>query len=365
MKPFTVAVDDAVLEDLRARLSRTRLPNQVDGIGWTQGTELGYLERLLVHWCDHYDWRRAEARLNAYPQLLTTVEGQHVHVLHARSDNPAAVPLLITHGWPGSVMEFLDVLEPLRQDFHVVAPSLPGFTFSGPTAEQGWHPRRIAGAFADVMQQLGYDRYGLQGGDWGSLVSTHLADLHPERVIGLHLNLVMATVTPPDVPLTEEEKKARERTGRFVRTGMGYQEIQGTRPQSLGYALQDSPSGLAAWIVEKFREWSDGDIETAFTMDRLLDNITAYWVTGTAASSLRIYWEHRQTGPLSTLGRRIEVPTGVALFPGEIGYPPRSWIEASYDVVHWGSPAKGGHFAAMEAPDELVADVRMFFAGRT
>lgn len=361
MAPFTVTVDDAVLADLHERLARTRLPNQIAGIGWDQGTELGFLEELLAYWQDQYDWRATEARLNAYPQLMTTVDGQQIHVLHARSDNPQAVPLLLTHGWPGSVFEFLEVIEPLRQDFHVVACSLPGFTFSGPTSERGWHPRRVAAAFAQVMERLGYDRYGLQGGDWGSLVSSNLADLHPERVIGLHLNMVLTTIGSRDVPLTEEDRDALAKGKEWARAGKGYQDIQGTRPQTLGYGLQDSPAGLAAWLVEKFREWSDADIAEAFTLDRLLDNITAYWVTGTAASSLRIYWEGVQAGASCRPNRRIDVPTGVAMFPGEISYPPRSWIEASYNVVHWSRPAKGGHFAAMEAPEEFVADVRAFF----
>ena len=207
-----------------------------------------------------------------------------------------AIPLLITHGWPGSVMEFLDVIEPLQRDFHVIAPSLPGFAFSGETSQKGWHPRRIAEAFADVMAELGYERYGLQGGDWGSAVSSNIADLYPDRVIGLHLNMVIARPVP-DAPLLDDEKDALDRAREWRRTGTGYQEIQGTRPQSLGYALQDSPAGLAAWIVEKFQDWSDGDIADAYTFDRLLDNVMAYWVTGTAASSLRIYWEMRQNGP--------------------------------------------------------------------
>jgi len=261
------------------------------------------------------------------------------------------------------VLEFLDVLEPLRQDFHVVAPSLPGFTFSGETHERGWNPRHIARAFARIMAALGYERYGVQGGDWGSLVSVNLADEHPEHVIGLHINLVMGARPVPDAPITDEEQQRFERSKDFARTGVGYQEIQGTKPQSLGYGLDDSPAGLAAWIAEKFREWSDGDIREAFTFDRLLDNITAYWVTGTAASSLRIYWEHRQAGGPETTRPRIEVPTAIAQFPGEIGYPPRSWTEAAYNVVRWSKPAKGGHFAAMEAPDEFVEDVRSFFRG--
>jgi microsomal epoxide hydrolase len=267
----------------------------------------------------------------------------------------------MTHGWPGSVLEFLDVLGPLSTDFHVVTPSLPGFTFSGDTSDRGWHPRRIAAAFAEVMDRLGYERYGLQGGDWGSLVSANIADLYPDRVIGLHLNMVTTTRPLPGVELPEDERLAREASERWRRTGVGYQEIQGTRPQSLGYALQDSPAGLAAWIVEKFREWSHGDIEVAFTFDRLLDNITAYWVTGTATSSLRIYWEMRQARREAVPIDRIEVPTAIAMFPGEISYPPRAWTEAAFNVVRWSKPVRGGHFAAMEAPEEFCEDVGQFF----
>jgi epoxide hydrolase len=361
VQPTSIAVPDAVLDDLRARIDRTRLPNQVAGIGWEQGTDREFLVALLDHWRTAYDWREAESRLNTWPQFVTEVDGQRVHLLHAPSANPRAIPLVITHGWPGSILEFLDVIEPLSTDFHVIAPSLPGFTFSGETNERGWHPRRIAAAWAEVLERLGYARYGLQGGDWGSLVSANLADLHPERVVGLHLNMVTATRPVADAPVTDDEQHELDAAKQWRRTGVGYQEIQGTRPQSLGYALQDSPAGLAGWIVEKFREWSNADIADAFTFDRLLDNITAYWVTGTAASSLRIYWEMRQARRDAVPERRIEVPTAIARFPGEMVYPPRSWTEAAYNVVRWSSPPRGGHFAAMEAPDAFVEDVRSFF----
>lgn len=363
MEPFRVEVPDAVIDDLHERLDRTRLPNQLAGIGWEQGTERDYLVEVLDHWRHRYDWRATEARLNGYEQVVTEVDRQRIHLLHVRSPNADALPLVITHGWPGSVLELLDVLEPLRADFHVVAPSLPGFTFSGETIEPGWHPRRIAAAFAEVLDRLGYERYGLQGGDWGSIVSANLADLHPDRVVGLHLNMVTSVKPGADAAVTEEESAALDRARGWRRTGTGYQEIQGTRPQSLGYGLQDSPAGLAAWIVEKFREWSHADIRDAFTFDRLLDNITAYWVTGTAASSLRIYWEMRQAGRAAVTTGRVTVPTAIAQFPGELVYPPRSWVEAAYDVVRWTTPARGGHFAAMEAPADYVEDVRSFFLG--
>jgi pimeloyl-ACP methyl ester carboxylesterase len=362
MEPFTVAVPEAVLDDLRERLDRARRPNQLPDIGWEQGTERNYLVELQTYWREKYDWRKVESRLNSYPQYLGFVDGTRLHLLHARSANPDAVPLLMTHGWPGSVLEFLDAIELLKADFHIVTPSLPGFTFSGETTQRGWHPRRIAAAWADLMTQLGYERYGLQGGDWGSLVSANLADLHPERVIGLHLNMVTAAPPVPEATLTEVEESALEASKQWRRTGVGYQEIQGTRPQTLGYALEDSPSGLAAWIVEKFHEWSHGGID-AFTFDQILDNITAYWVTGTATSSSRIYWEMRQARRAAVPQNRIMVPTAIAMFPGEISYPPRAWTEAAYNVVRWSSPSRGGHFAALEAPAEFSADVKEFFLG--
>ena len=374
-EPFRVDVPEEVLDDLRHRLRRTRFPNAVEGVGWQQGTDLAYLEELVGYWADGFDWRAAEARLNAWDQLTTTVEGQRIHLIHARSPEPDALPLLVVHGWPGSVVELLDVLGPLtdpaahggdpRQAFHVVAPSLPGYTFSGPTHERGWNPRRIAGAFAEIMASLGYERFGAQGGDWGSIVCSNVADLVPERCVGLHLNFVVAR--PPAGERQElgpEDERALAAQAEFRRTGVGYQEIQGTRPQSLGYGLEDSPAGLAGWIVEKFRDWSDcdGDVERSFTRDQLLTNITAYWVTATATSSTRLYWEMRQAGAGALPQGRIAVPTAVANFAGEITRMPRSWVEASYELVRWTDIPRGGHFAAMEVPDLFVADVRDSFA---
>jgi microsomal epoxide hydrolase len=359
-------VPDAVLADLHDRLARTRLPNAVAGIGWEQGTGRDLLVALLDHWRQRYDWRAHEARLNAVPQLVTEVDGQRIHLLHARSPHPGATPLLLSHGWPGSVVEFLDVLGPLTDPadpadaFHVVAPSLPGFGWSGPTHEPGWHPRRIAAAFAEVMDRLGYDRYLAQGGDWGSVISSNVADLHPDRVLGLHLNFVAVSAPADGPPPSTEELAALDAMKAWRRTGAGYQEIQGTRPQTLGYGLEDSPAGLAAWIVEKFREWSDADLLDAFTLDQLLTNVMAYWVTGTATSSLRIYWEMRRAGAGAVPQRRIEVPTGVAEYPGEITRFPRAWVEPRYRVTRWSTPARGGHFAAMEAPDVFVDDLRGF-----
>lgn len=375
IEPFRVDIPDAVLEDLRARLARTRLPNQVDGAGWDQGTELGYLQDLLAYWRDEFDWRAQEARLNSFDQYVTELEGQRIHFVHQRSPEPDAMPLLISHGWPGSVVEFLDVIGPLTDPrahggdpadaFHVVAPSLPGFAFSGPTHERGWHPRRIAGAYAQLMADLGYDRYGAQGGDWGSIVCACVADLDPEHVSGLHLNFVTVP-KPVDArveDLTDEERQALGAMGEWRTTGAGYQEIQGTKPQSLGYGLEDSPAGVCAWIVEKFGAWSDGapDPEASFTRDQLLTNITTYWVTATATSSARIYYEMRQIGRGALPQEYVAVPTGIANFPGEVTRTPRSWVEHRYNVTHWTEHDRGGHFAAMQVPDLFVDDVRTFF----
>ncbi len=308
-EPHRVDVPDAVLADLRDRLRRTRYPNAIEGAGWEPGTELSYLRQLVDHWIDGFDWRAQEARLNAHDQCTTTVDGQRIHMIHARSVEPDALPLLLVHGWPGSVVEFLDVIGPLTDPrahggdasdaFHVVAPSLPGYPFSGPTTEAGWHPRRIAAAFVEIMTALGYDRFGAQGGDWGYLVTSNVADLAPGRVVGLHLNFVVARRPDgDDAPLARDEQDALTAMHEWRRTGTGYQEIQGTKPQTLGYGLEDSPAGLAAWLVEKFRAWSDcdGDLERAFTKDQLLTNITSYWVTATATSSCRLYYEARRAG---------------------------------------------------------------------
>ncbi|MGH8984086.1 MAG: epoxide hydrolase family protein [Acidimicrobiia bacterium] len=375
LRPFRVEVPEVILEDLRLRLARTRLPNEVEGVGWEQGTELGYLRSLVGSWEHEYDWRRVEAELNQLEHGMTEVDGQRLHFVHARSPEPDALPLLLVHGWPGSVIEFLDVFGPLtdprahggdgRDAFHVVAPSLPGYGFSGPTVERGWTPRRIAGAFVELMHALGYQRYGAQGGDWGSVVAANVADLAPDRVAGLHLNFVV--VPRPkgeDAPrLTEAEEGALARLMEWRLDGAGYQEIQGTRPQTLGYALQDSPAGLAAWIVEKFRAWSDcdGDVERSFSRDRLLDNVTLYWVTGTATSSTRLYWETRRAGRATLPQSYIGVPTGIAHYPAEVMRSPRAWVERRYNVTHWAEQPRGGHFAAMEVPDLFVSDLRAFF----
>jgi microsomal epoxide hydrolase len=371
MEAAPISVPGAVLDDLRERLARTRLPNQVEDAGWAMGTELDFLSSLLDTWRTEFDWRAQEARFNALDPTATEVDGQRIHFLHARSPEPTALPLLITHGWPGSVAEFLDAVGPLSDPrahggdpadaFHVVAPSLPGYGFSGPTSQPGWHPRRIAAAFASIMAELGYDRYGVQGGDWGSVVSQNVADLDEEHVCGMHLNF-LALPRPKDAPEpTAEEQQAREALQTFRETGTGYQAIQATTPQTVGYGLEDSPAGLCAWIVEKMARWTDGDVEDAFTRDQLLTNVTLYWVTATATSSMRLYYEMRQAGGAAMPRRFLDVPTGVANFAGEITKTPRSWAERRFNITHWTELPRGGHFAALQVPELFVPDVRAFF----
>ena len=371
IEPFEVDVSEDDLEDLRRRLARARWPSQAPEPGWEQGTDLAYLRELVDYWLDGFDWRAQERRLNRLDHFLTTIDGQRVHFVHAGSRHTQALPLVLSHGWPGSIVEFLDVFGPLTEPsdpgdaFHVVAPSLPGYGFSGPTSEPGWHPRRMAQAFTALMDRLGYARYGVQGGDWGSLVSQNMADLAPDRVAGLHLNFV--SVPRPRGERTDEldpdERASVERMSTFQQTGAGYSAIQGTKPQTLGYALDDSPAGLAAWIVEKFRAWSDcgGDVERSFTKDQLLTNVALYWFTRTATSSARLYYEMRKAGRAALPQARVDVPTGIANYPGEIMRTPRRWVEHRYRVTHWVDQPRGGHFAAMEVPNLFVDDLRSFF----
>ncbi len=362
---YRVHVPDEVLADLRERLARTRWPDQLPDAGWDYGTERGYLRELCEYWRTSFDWRAAEARLNAVPQFTTSIGGQNVHFLHLRSPHRNALPLLLSHGWPGSVVEFLEAIGPLANPpdpadaFHVVVPSLPGYGFSGPTGERGFDGTRIAETFAALMARLGYGRYIAQGGDWGALITRRLAALDAEHVAGIHLNAVV-----PPAPKEEYDRavEAGEPVRRHSSSEMGYYQIQRTKPQTLAYALNDSPAGLAGWVVEKFRRWSDcdGDVERSFTKDELLTNITLYWVTGTIGSSSRLYYEESGTGSRNLPFARVEVPTGFAAFPKELSRPPRSWVESEFDLVHWTEMPRGGHFAALEEPELFVEDVRAF-----
>ncbi|MDQ1434187.1 MAG: epoxide hydrolase [Actinomycetota bacterium] len=364
IRPFRVEVPAEVLDDLRDRLARTRWPDQIPGSGWGYGTNLEYLQELCTYWRNDFDWRAQEERFNRWPHFLTEIDGQQIHFIHARSDKPNALPLIVTHGWPGSVAEFLDVIEPLREDFHVVVPSLPGYGWSGPTTEPGWDVQRVAQAWKTLMARLGYDRYGAQGGDWGAMISARLAAIDPEHMVGLHSNMLLAF--PEDasgIELTESEIADLVGVGEFMKTGSAYQEIQGKNPQTLGYGLTDSPAGLAGWIVEKFLVWTDneGSPEDAVTRDQLLTNVTVYWVTKTINSSIRLYCESQRTDRFGPTGEYITVPTAAAVFPKEMFRIPEAYAKSRFNLVRYNRFDRGGHFAALEEPDLLVQDVRQFF----
>ena len=376
IRPFEIAVPDAVLEDLRERLARTRLPDQIEGADWDYGTELDYLMELIAYWRDEFDWREQERRLNEFDQFKTVIDGLDIHFIHQRSPEADAIPLIITHGWPGSIAEFTKIIGPLTDPvahggnaedaFHVVAPSMPGYGFSDKPRSPGFGIEQIAEVNAALMARLGYERYGIQGGDWGSIISSRHAFNHPEQAIGLHLNMLVGGPPPGGDPTDgvppEELERSQARRSFYTTAESGYSQIQGTKPQTLGYALNDSPAGQAAWIVEKFRAWCDcnGDPESIFTRDEMLTNITIYWVTQTATSSARLYYESSRAPTSGPMGR-IEVPTGAAIFPYELFITPRKWAESSYNITHWTEMPRGGHFAAMEQPELFVEDIRSFF----
>jgi microsomal epoxide hydrolase len=378
IEPFEIAVPEADLDDLRARLARTRFPEPIPETGWDYGTEPGYLRGLCEYWREKYDWRAWEARLNRFPQFKTRIEGVDLHFLHVRSRHENAFPLIITHGWPGSIFEFYKIIGPLADPeahggdaadaFHVVCPSIPGYGFSSAPPSPGWDCKKMAEVNVALMERLGYPHYGAQGGDWGAIISTYTGFADPAHCAGVHLNMAVARPpkdSDPRAGLSEAELEGVKGFGDFKRNETGYQAIQGTKPQTLGYGLNDSPAGLAAWIVEKFRTWgdTDGDVESQFTRDELLTNITIYWVTQSITSSARLYCESMRSGTFGTAATKLEVPTGVALFPREIYHPPRAWVERCYNVVRWTEMAAGGHFAALEEPALLVDDVRGMFRG--
>lgn len=371
IEEFEISVDDAVLDDLRSRLRAARWPNQIEDAGWQYGTNLEFLQELCRYWAEEFDWRSWEAKLNRWRNVRTEIFGQPIHALIAESPHPQARPLLITHGWPGSVIEFVDILDQLTDPvahggqaedaFHVVAPSLPGFGWSGATTQPGWDVLRVAEAWAELMVVLGYGRYFAQGGDWGSMVSTWLGLVDAEHVAGLHLN--MAIGIPAEGELSEEELVDLAAATEFLQTGCAYQEIQGKNPQTLGYGLVDSPVGLAGWITEKFWAWTDnqGSPTDAVSMDAMVANLTTYWVTNTAASAVRIYFESMRTGRFGTQDSKVEAPTSVALFNREIIKAPRPWLEAGYNLHRVTRFERGGHFAALEQPEALVGDIRAAF----
>jgi epoxide hydrolase len=372
VSPFRIAVPDAVLTDLKSRLRNTRWPEAELVDDWSQGAPLKWIKDVCGYWAEQYDWRKREAALNRFAQFTTDIDGLGIHFIHARSPHPQAMPLIITHGWPGSVVEFHKVIEPLvdpvahggnaADAFHVVCPSLPGFGFSAKPTATGWGVGRIAQSWAVLMDRLGYARYGAQGGDWGSAVTTALGALDADHCAGIHITLAMGTRPNVEGAPTPEETRALEGIKYYADWDSGYSKQQSTRPQTLGYALTDSPSGQAAWILEKFWAWTDcdGHPENIFTRDELLDNVMLYWVTATATSSARLYWE--SFGPKRRPAVTVKVPTGVAVFPKEIVTPARKWMEASYtNITHWSEMPKGGHFAAFEQPDLFVREVRDYF----
>jgi len=362
---FRIAVSDADLTDLRERLSRTRWPERECVSDWTQGIPLDYTRELAAYWADGYDWRVREAALNRFDQFVTDIDGVDIHFIHQRCANPDARPLIITHGWPGSIVEFAKVIEPLSRDFHVVCPSLPGYGFSGKPTATGWTVERIATAWDTLMARLGYDRYGAQGGDWGAAVTTQIgrngsAD-GGNGCIAIHTNMPIAMPTSEAMAdPTPGEQAALEALIYHQRWGMGYSEEQSTRPQTLGYGLVDSPVAQMAWIVEKFWAWTDcdGHPENALSRDEMLDNVMLYWATASGASSARLYWESFKN---LADGGRVEVPTGIAAFPKEILRAPRRWCEPKYNITHWTDMPRGGHFAAFEQPELFIDDVRTFF----
>ena len=368
IRPYRIEVPDAVLDDLRERLARTRWPEAETVDDWSQGIPLAYTRELAGYWADGYDWRSREAALNRFDHYLTEIDGLDIHFIHQRSPHDDALPLLLTHGWPGSVVEFHKVIEPLvnpasgcpEDAFHVICPSLPGYGFSGRPTDTGWGVEKIAEAWETLVGRLGYDRYGAQGGDWGAAVTTQIGR-NRGHCIAIHLNMPMARPAAGSGDLTEDEQQALAAFAEHRKWGTGYSKQQSTRPQTLGYGLVDSPAGQLAWIIEKFWAWTDcdGHPENALSRDELLDNVMLYWVTGSGASSARLYWESFNS--FVTDGR-VDLPTGVASFPKEILRTPRSWCENAFNITHWTTMPRGGHFGAFEQPELFVDDVRAFFA---
>jgi epoxide hydrolase len=387
MRSFKIDIPQSQLDDLKQRLAATRWPDEMPGAGWSRGASLGYVKDLAEYWRSSYDWRAAEAQLNQFPQFLTVIDGVQVHFLHVRSPEPNAMPVILTHGWPSSVVEFIDVIGPLTNPiahggtaadaFHVVIPSIPGYAFSGPTGQPGWDTERVAQAWKALMRSLGYDRYLVQGGDWGMPISLRLALADPQHVVGVHLNM-LATFPPADpsdqaamgalmAELSPEDIARAQFAGYFAQDGAGWLKIQCTRPQTIAYGLTDSPAGQLAWIIEKFKEWTDStdSPEDAISRDHLLTNVMLYWLTATAGSSAQLYYEseHFDADFIRTWGGPwpLAMPVGVASFPKDAVRAIRPWAEKILPTLtHWTEFDKGGHFAALEQPELFVGDVRTF-----
>jgi microsomal epoxide hydrolase len=381
MQPFRIEIPQADLDDLDRRLAQTRWPDEVPGVGWARGVPLGYLKELAEYWRTTYDWRAMEAKLNELPQFTTEIDGADIHFVHVTSPEPDATPLLITHGWPGSFAEYLDVIGPLTDPrahggdpadaFHVVIPTLPGFGFSGPTRATGWDVKRIAAAWKRLMADLGYTRYVAQGADLGLLVSLELGLIDPDHVAGVHLNMLVTF--PPDDPaemadLTEQDFARLGQLQHFDQELSGHVKLQATRPQTVGYALTDSPVGQLAWIVEKYKDWTDSQLvpEDAVDRDLMLTVVSIFWHTATAASSAQLYYEssdrNSQNPAAGWAGPwHLTMPTGIAVFPHDLAPPIRRFAERVLpSITHWTEFDRGGHFAASEEPDLYVDDVRDF-----
>ena len=370
--PFTLSIPQSELDDLNRRLDLTRWPEQETVGDWTQGSPLAKVKALCDHWRHNYDWRRIESRLNNLGQFKTRIDGLDIHFLHVRSPHPDAMPLLVTHGWPGSVMEFMKVIGPLTDPvahggsasdaFHVIAPSLPGYGFSGKPSEKGWGVPRIAMAWITLMERLGYDRWVAQGGDWGAGVTTAIGVINPAPCAAIHVNMPLVFPGPEDLSgeLTDFEKASLASMQHYQTKDSGYSKQQSTRPQSLGYGLVDSPVGQAAWIYEKMWAWTDnkGNPEDILTLDEMLDNIMMYWLPATGASSARLYWE--SFGSFGST--KLEIQVGVSIYPKEIFRASRRWAEkVMSNIIHWNVLEKGGHFAAWEQPELYVKEIRDCF----
>ena len=353
IEPFRIDIPQADLDDLADRLARTRWPDEIPDAGDDYGLPLHRMRDLVEHWRTAYDWRKHEAQLNELPQYTTEIDGQRVHFIHVRSTNPDALPLILTHGWPGSFLEFVPMIERLTGTFHLVIPSIPGFGFSGPTHERGWGFERVAKTWATLMDRLGYDRYGAQGGDWGSVISRELARIAPDRVVGVHLNY-LPTPPIPGLELTGQDEIRMGKIKTLLAERPAFQTLMATTPQSIAYGLHDSPTSLLAWIGERFDEWADP--ASKLSDDELLTNVSLYWLTGTANSASRLRKESTKPAPT------CDVPIGVAVLPQDITQAVRPIVEQTYQVVQWTEFDRGGHFAALEVPDLLAADITTFFA---
>jgi pimeloyl-ACP methyl ester carboxylesterase len=377
IRPYRISVPQADLDDLHERLARTRWAADLPGTGWERGVPTAYLRELAAYWEKEYDWRAHEAALNAYPQFITTIDGTQLHFLHVRSAQPDATPLMLLHGWPGSVVEFIDLIGPLTDPaayggdpagaFHLVIPSLPGYGFSGPLTETGWTDGRTAAALIELMDRLGYDRYGVQGGDVGGFLAPLMGRAAPDRIIGIHVNALVTFPTgdPADLAAMTEGDRARNAArDEWQQRSGAYMQIQGTRPQTIAHALTDSPAGLLAWIVDKFQDWTNPAAalpEDAVDRNRILTDVSIYWFTATAGSAAHTYYERFNDPSMWVPKERSSVPTAVAVFPTDVAVRP--FADKVHNVVRWSEFSRGGHFAALEAPDLLTADIRDFFGG--